>query len=320
MYLASDRLGGHVAPDARFRAERGRDLLEAAVEFGNAELRVGASADFGEKRRVAAAGFQPRYAIGGVAISRVRFLVAAEAFIGARERQEHLRGLALTSERFQLFETLQRFVVAAELKQGARVSHQHRRIFGAAALDAGAPLRFRLGPAAKPLGGLRQAHAVADGWRVIERAHRVAIVALGIERVAQAARHAAPGAPARHLRQHHCEEIDRSAEWARVIFVTSGLAFKCTPYWGAYSVGKAGLEAIMRTYAGEMATTNVRTNCFSPGATRTKMRATAMPGEDPNTLPTPEEVTAQLVEMCVESFTANGGVFKFAKTGLFKQF
>ena len=46
----------------------------------------------------------------------------------------------------------------------------------------------------------------------------------------------------------------------------------------------------MRTYAGEMASTNVRTNCFSPGATRTKMRATAMPGEDPMTLPTPEEV------------------------------
>ena len=112
----------------------------------------------------------------------------------------------------------------------------------------------------------------------------------------------------------------RSAEWARVIFVTSGLAFKCTPYWGAYSVGKAGLEAIMRTYANEMASTSVRTNCFSPGATRTKMRATAMPGEDPMTLPTPEEVSAQMVAMCLADFTDNGGVWKYDAKGLFKQF
>ncbi len=112
----------------------------------------------------------------------------------------------------------------------------------------------------------------------------------------------------------------RASAHGRVVLVTSGLAYKCDPYWGAYSIGKAGLEALMKTYAGEVATTNIRVNCFSPGATRTRMRATAMPGEDPNTLPTPEEVTAQLVEMCVESFTANGGVFKFAKTGLFKQF
>lgn len=112
----------------------------------------------------------------------------------------------------------------------------------------------------------------------------------------------------------------RAADWARVVFVTSGLAFKCTPYWGAYSVGKAGLEAIMRTYANEMATTNVRTNCFSPGATRTKMRATAMPGEDPMTLPTPEEVSAQMIAMCLEEFVDNGGVWKYDAKGLFKQF
>ena len=46
-------------------------------------------------------------------------------------------------------------------------------------------------------------------------------------------------------------------------------------------------EALMKTYAAEVATTNLRVNCFSPGPTRTRMRATAMPGEDPMTLPTP---------------------------------
>jgi NAD(P)-dependent dehydrogenase (short-subunit alcohol dehydrogenase family) len=112
----------------------------------------------------------------------------------------------------------------------------------------------------------------------------------------------------------------QAAPQGRAIFVTSGLAQKCFPYWGTYSVGKAALEALVRTYAGEVATTNLRVNCFSPGATRTKMRATAMPGEDPETLPTPEEVSAQMVSMCLPEFTDNGGVWKYDAKGLFKQF
>ncbi len=112
----------------------------------------------------------------------------------------------------------------------------------------------------------------------------------------------------------------QAAPAGRAIFVTSGLAQKCFPYWGTYSVGKAALEALVRTYAGEVATTNLRVNCFSPGATRTKMRATAMPGEDPETLPTPEEVSAQMVEMCLPEFGDNGGVWKYDVKGLFKQY
>jgi NAD(P)-dependent dehydrogenase (short-subunit alcohol dehydrogenase family) len=112
----------------------------------------------------------------------------------------------------------------------------------------------------------------------------------------------------------------RAAEHGRAIFVTSGLAQKCFPYWGSYSVAKAGLEALVRTYANEVATTNLRVNCFSPGATRTKMRATAMPGEDPETLPIPEDVSAQIIDMCLPAFTDNGGVWKYDAKGLFKQF
>jgi NAD(P)-dependent dehydrogenase (short-subunit alcohol dehydrogenase family) len=112
----------------------------------------------------------------------------------------------------------------------------------------------------------------------------------------------------------------QAAPAGRANFVTSGLAQKCFPYWGTYSIGKAALEALVRTYAGEVATTNMRVNCFSPGPTRTKMRATAMPGEDPDTLPTPEEVSAQMVAMCLPEFTDNGGVWKYDAKGLFKQF
>jgi NAD(P)-dependent dehydrogenase (short-subunit alcohol dehydrogenase family) len=112
----------------------------------------------------------------------------------------------------------------------------------------------------------------------------------------------------------------RASEHGRAVFITSGLAYKCFPFWGTYSIGKAALEALMKTYAAEVATTNIRVNCFSPGPTRTKMRAAAMPGEDPETLPTAEEVSAQIVQMCVGDFTENGAVFKHDAKGLFKQF
>jgi NAD(P)-dependent dehydrogenase (short-subunit alcohol dehydrogenase family) len=111
----------------------------------------------------------------------------------------------------------------------------------------------------------------------------------------------------------------RVAPAGRAIFVTSGLAYKCFPYWGTYSVSKAALEAVVKTYAVEMETTSVRANMFSPGPTRTKMRATAMPGEDPMTLPSAGDVAAQILPMCVEGFVDNGAVYKYAATGLFKQ-
>lgn len=112
----------------------------------------------------------------------------------------------------------------------------------------------------------------------------------------------------------------RAAPHGRAVFVTSGLANKCWAYWGPYSISKAALEAMVKTYAAEIGGSNLRVNCFSPGATRTKMRATAMPGEDPETLPHPDEVAAQIVPMCSEGFSDNGGVWKYAPEGLFKQF
>ena len=111
----------------------------------------------------------------------------------------------------------------------------------------------------------------------------------------------------------------RLAPHGRAIFVTSGLAQKCFPYWGTYSISKAALEAMVKTYAAEMETSSVRANCFSPGPTRTKMRATAMPGEDPMSIPSADEVSAQILAMCLESFSDNGAVYKYAASGLFKQ-
>lgn len=112
----------------------------------------------------------------------------------------------------------------------------------------------------------------------------------------------------------------KSSDAGRAIFVTSGVAQKRSAYWGAYAITKSALEAMVSVYAKECADSTVRVNCFSPGPTRTDMRAKAMPGEDPMTLPTPEDVGAQAIEMCLPSFTGNDAVYKFAPNGLFKQF
>jgi NAD(P)-dependent dehydrogenase (short-subunit alcohol dehydrogenase family) len=111
----------------------------------------------------------------------------------------------------------------------------------------------------------------------------------------------------------------RQSDAGRAVFVTSGLSRLCWPYWGPYAISKAALEAMVKTYAGETATTSLRVNAFSPGATRTRMRATAMPGEDPETLPHPDAVAAQIVALCAPSCDSSGAVYSYAPAGLVQQ-
>ena len=105
----------------------------------------------------------------------------------------------------------------------------------------------------------------------------------------------------------------------RAVFVTSGLAWMARPYFGTYAVSKAALDAMVRTYAAECAATNVRVNLFSPGQTRTRMMATAFPGVDAMTLPTPEEVAKTLVPLCLPDCTENGRLYDF-RVGKFLSF
>ena len=97
----------------------------------------------------------------------------------------------------------------------------------------------------------------------------------------------------------------------RAVFITSGLAAAARAYFGVYSVSKAALEVMVRTYAAECATTQVRANLFSPGQTRTRMMAVAFPGVDPETLPTPEEVAKTIVPLCLPSCTESGKLYDF---------
>jgi len=98
----------------------------------------------------------------------------------------------------------------------------------------------------------------------------------------------------------------RQSEAGRVLFVSSTLARQVRPFWGGYAMSKAALESLALTYAAECQSTNVKVNLLNPGPTRTVMRAKAMPGEDPETLPLPEALAPLIVEMLSPSCTKNG--------------
>lgn len=103
----------------------------------------------------------------------------------------------------------------------------------------------------------------------------------------------------------------KQSDAGRVVFVSSGVARNPRAFWGGYAMSKAALESLALTYAAECETSNVRVNIFNPGATRTAMRAKAMPGEDPETLPRPEDVAPLIVKMLSPSFTENGTLINY---------
>jgi NAD(P)-dependent dehydrogenase (short-subunit alcohol dehydrogenase family) len=109
----------------------------------------------------------------------------------------------------------------------------------------------------------------------------------------------------------------RASNAGRAVFLTSGAATGCKAYWGVYSTSKAALEALVKTYAAESATSNLKVNLINPGPVRTAMRAKAMPGEDPKILPTPAELASALIATTLDSFDETGRVLDF-KDGVLK--
>jgi|SRR6185295_3741245 NAD(P)-dependent dehydrogenase (short-subunit alcohol dehydrogenase family) len=104
----------------------------------------------------------------------------------------------------------------------------------------------------------------------------------------------------------------RQSDAGRVLFVTSGAARVHTAFWGGYGMAKAALESLALTYAAECASTNVKVNLLSPGAVRTGMRAKAFPGEDPQSLPPPEDLAPLIVELLSPACKKNGELVKFS--------
>jgi len=115
----------------------------------------------------------------------------------------------------------------------------------------------------------------------------------------------------------HFEPLLRASDAGRAVFISSGAAHNARAYRGPYGVSKAALEALARTFAAETQTTNIRVNLFNPGPTRTRLRAATMPGEDPMTLPTPEDVAEKIVAMALPSFSETGKLYDFRFGKLF---
>lgn len=93
------------------------------------------------------------------------------------------------------------------------------------------------------------------------------------------------------------EPLLRASEAGRAIFLTTGRVARPKAFWGPYGVTKAGMEHLVRTWADELEQTKVRAVLVDPNTMRTKMRAEAMPGEDPETVTDPAEIGPLIVEL-----------------------
>lgn len=95
----------------------------------------------------------------------------------------------------------------------------------------------------------------------------------------------------------------RQSEAGKVIGVTSSVGRKPRAYWGAYGASKAAFETLLGAYGDEVAEiSRVRTAIIDPGATRTKMRARAYPGEDPASVKPPEVVADHITALVLSGF------------------
>jgi len=111
----------------------------------------------------------------------------------------------------------------------------------------------------------------------------------------------------------------RASDAGRVALLTSSAGHRADlpPFRGLYAASKAALEAIVRSYAAETATTTaIRVTAINPGHVRTRMRAALMPGEDPMTLPTPDDVAPAIVSACRPDWTSTGQIYDIATNAL----
>jgi NAD(P)-dependent dehydrogenase (short-subunit alcohol dehydrogenase family) len=107
----------------------------------------------------------------------------------------------------------------------------------------------------------------------------------------------------------------RQATAGRAVFISSSSARSARPFWGLYAASKAALDAIVKSYAGETVQSKVKVNVFYPGAVRTAMRAKAMPGEDPNSLPAPADIAPQIVDLVSPQLEVSGKLFDVTTGG-----
>jgi NAD(P)-dependent dehydrogenase (short-subunit alcohol dehydrogenase family) len=103
-----------------------------------------------------------------------------------------------------------------------------------------------------------------------------------------------------------CDPPLRASDAGRAVFVTTGRVLRPRAYWGMYGASKAGMEHLVMTWAQEVEGTPLRVNLVDPDIVATKMRAAAMPGEDPSTIPQPADVAPRIAALCLPSESRNG--------------
>ncbi|YBV98009.1 SDR family NAD(P)-dependent oxidoreductase [Phyllobacteriaceae bacterium JZ32] len=101
----------------------------------------------------------------------------------------------------------------------------------------------------------------------------------------------------------------RQSDAGRAILLSSGVAHSARAFWGPYAASKAAVEVMGRSWAEETRNMKLRVNSVNPGATRTAMRAQAMPGEDPETLPHPRDVAEKIVKLADPALDVTGQLF-----------
>lgn len=113
------------------------------------------------------------------------------------------------------------------------------------------------------------------------------------------------------------EPLLLKSDAGRALVLSSGVAHSARAFWGPYAASKAAVETLARVWSEEMSKTSLKVNAIDPGATRTAMRAQAMPGENPDTLPHPSEVAEKLVPLCGPDCTETGKLFRVAENRFF---
>ena len=103
-----------------------------------------------------------------------------------------------------------------------------------------------------------------------------------------------------------CDPPLRASDAGRAVFLTTGRVPRPKAYGGMYGATKAGMEHLVMTWAQEVAATKLRVNLADPGIVATKMRANAMPGEDPATLAQPADIAPALAALCLPAETRHG--------------
>jgi len=103
----------------------------------------------------------------------------------------------------------------------------------------------------------------------------------------------------------------RRSEAGRALFVTSNASLGELAYWGPYAASKAGLEALAKTYAQEVANTHVRVNVLDPGPMRTALRARAFPGENSAALTDPADAAEFALPLLAADSVLNGALVRY---------